>query len=71
MEFLSEEAERGFGYSVSVPFLCRLLSKEILIDSQAAKYSFFKEIPENTIVEHKEFLQTFFRKIKTPLTKRG
>ena len=57
IEYFREVEERGFGYSVSLAFLCELPSGAIItLDDQAEKYDFFKTFPDNTIAEHKEFL---------------
>lgn len=55
-EYPSELTERGFGYSISLVFLCSPLSKEIVLDAGAGDYKFFASLPENTIAEQKEFL---------------
>lgn len=56
IEYPSEKKERGYGYSVSIPFLCKLKSTEIKLDDQVAKSGFFPQLPENTISEQKQFL---------------
>ena len=42
------------GYSLC--FLVHLKSENIKLDEQASAYQFFKEIPENTITEQKNFI---------------
>lgn len=56
-EFHSEVKERGFGYSVTIVFLCHLKTDKFKLDEGAAKFDFFKTLPENTIAEHKTFLE--------------
>ncbi len=55
-EYHSEQKERGYGYSVSLVFLCIPLDKNITLDSHTSKFEFFKSLPENTIAEQKEFI---------------
>lgn len=57
IEYPSETKERGYGYSVSVVFLCEPKDLNIRLDDLVAQYSFFKELPENTISEQKHFLR--------------
>lgn len=56
IEYPSELKERGYGYSVSIPFLCKLKITDINLDDQVAKFGFFHVLPENTISEQKQFL---------------
>lgn len=57
IEYFSEVKERGFGYSVSLAFLCEPLSNNYILDDQAEKLDFFKKIPANTVREHIEFFK--------------
>lgn len=56
LEYPSEQKERGYGYSIALVFLCKPLSDQITLDDQVSHHQFFKEIPENTIIEQKNFL---------------
>lgn len=56
LEYPSEVEERGFGYSVSMVFLCKIGNEELKLDDQVEKFGFFKKLPENTIKEQKSFL---------------
>lgn len=56
IEYFSEAMERGYGYSVGLEMGCRINSGEIKLDDQANEYKYFKEIPENTVKEQREFL---------------
>ena len=56
IEYFSEEKERGFGYSVSLVFLCVPMNSNISLDKGADRHGFFKELPENTIAEVSHFL---------------
>jgi len=56
LEYPTEKKERGYGYSVALSFLCRPLTTKIVLDDQVDDCKFFKELPENTIAETKEFL---------------
>lgn len=60
IEYFSEEAERGFGYTVTLVFLCKLNDLKFVLDNQTSKVGFFKIIPKNTIKEQKKFLNKFF-----------
>jgi len=59
IEYLSEEKERGYGYSVALVFLCEINSGEIHTDSDAKEFGWFDEMPESTIVEQRNFLKDF------------
>ncbi len=59
IEFASEEKARGFGWSVSLAFLCSIASGVPSVNEQASDLSFFTVIPDNTISEQKEFLENF------------
>lgn len=63
IECMSEEGERGFGYSVSFVILCDLISGTPRADEDASEVKAFKELPENLIVEHKEFLNNHWQEI--------
>lgn len=53
IEFLSEESERGYGYSISMVFLCKPSEP---VPAKSDKYTFFKHLPENIIVEQKNVI---------------
>lgn len=57
-EAWSEEKERGFGYSVSMPFLVMPEHYAFQLNSQATEYKFFSELPENIVPEHKQFYES-------------
>ncbi len=58
VEYFSEVKERGFGYTISLAFLCKLPKNfKISLDNQVEKYEFFKVIPKNTILEQKELIK--------------
>ncbi|MFA7301429.1 MAG: NUDIX domain-containing protein [Candidatus Shapirobacteria bacterium] len=57
VEYFSEVTERGFGYTVSLTFLCTLPKNvKITLDDQVTKFDFFKSLPDNTVLEQKEFI---------------
>lgn len=56
LEYFSEEKQRGFGYTISLVFICKTKNSEIQLDDQVEKVGFFKTSPENTIQEQKELL---------------
>lgn len=55
-EYFSEVKERGFGYTVTLVFICEPVGSEFKLDNQARKMSFFKIPPDNTIAEQKKLL---------------
>ena len=58
IEFPSEEKERGFGYSVSLVFLCDLLPGQLQSHAEELReVKVFSELPENMVIEHKIFLE--------------
>lgn len=59
IEYFSEEKERGFGYTVSLVFLCKIRNTKFNLDNQVEKVNYFKTPPANTIKEQKEFLNKF------------
>lgn len=65
LEFFSEEKERGFGYTITLVFLCKPKSTKFKLDDHAEKVDFFKNCPENTILEHKDFLSKHRLTIKS------
>ncbi len=64
MEFFSEEQERGFGYSVSMAFLCDYVSGELRPDDNAAEVRVFQELPDNIIAEQREMLEKHWNEIE-------
>jgi len=56
IEYWSEEKERGFGYSVTLPFLCTTEDTLPSINQDGETIKVFETIPLNTIEEHKKFL---------------
>ena len=57
IEYPSEKKERGFGWSVSLAILCRPESEEFRPDNfNSSEIKVFSELPENMVVEQKEFL---------------
>ena len=65
VEYVSEEKERGFGYTVAMVFLCSLGKDKIDMKSneEASEVSFFKELPDNVIDEQRVFLESVWREI--------
>lgn len=60
IEYFSEEKERGFGYTVSLVFLCNIETGELEIDDQVEKAEFFQTLPDNIIEEQKIFLKKYY-----------
>lgn len=46
----------SFLHTVSIPYLVKILKGHIRLNNQASDYRFFKKIPKNTLIGHKEFL---------------
>lgn len=60
IEYFSEEKERGFGYSISLVFLCNPASTDFKLNEQASEVRFFKSLPPNIVEEHREFIHNYF-----------
>lgn len=63
MEFPSEINERGFGWSVSLGILCYIESGKIRPDENAYEIKEFKELPENMVEEHRDFIKKHWDEI--------
>jgi ADP-ribose pyrophosphatase YjhB (NUDIX family) len=61
IEYLDEVKERGFGYSVSIAFICHLKSEVMELDDQVEKAEFFKDLPKNMIIIQKDFLNKIIK----------
>lgn len=61
LEYLSEKKERGFGYTITLVFICTPKNIEFNLDDQVEKIDFFAIPPENTIQEQKELLTNLFK----------
>jgi len=62
MEFLHFDEMGGYDHPISLAFLCTPDHYDFTLDVQASEYAFFKEIPENTLAEQKEFLRKHLAK---------
>ena len=58
IEYPSEEKDRGFGYTITMAFLCSSAGTEMKPNEQASAIKAFKELPDNMIEEQKAFLQS-------------
>jgi len=58
IEYTSEEKERGFGYTVSIVFLCSILSGELRPNEYASDIKCFKNLPDNLIEEQRQLLES-------------
>lgn len=58
IEVWSEEAERGYGYSVSFPFLAKPKTYDFVLNSQATEHAFFSDLSSNVIPEHRAFYES-------------
>lgn len=57
IEYFDEEKERGFGYAVSIEFLCNLKESVFTLSEQATEAKFFKSLPPNIIHEQEIFIK--------------
>jgi ADP-ribose pyrophosphatase YjhB (NUDIX family) len=62
LEYFSEVKERGFGYTVTLVFLCKAIGTNFHLDDQTEKVGVFKKPPINTIVEQKKLLNKLIYK---------
>jgi len=53
----TEEKERGYGWSIGAAFLCKIVGGKLRGSEQGEDVRVFKDLPENTVVEQKEFLE--------------
>lgn len=56
IEYPSEEKERGFGWSVSIPILCVPKSEEFSVGEGASEVKVFTELPDTMVPEQRTFL---------------
>lgn len=57
IEYHSEEKERGFGYTISLVFACKQIGGEVQLDEGSSEMRGFTELPDNTVIEQKQFLE--------------
>lgn len=67
IEYPSEEKERGFGWTISLPILCTTDESRFVHDEQASEVKTFNKLPSNTISEQYNFLATHWEEIFHPL----
>ena len=58
IEYTSEEKERGFGYTITMVFLCTLDKTKMRPNDEASEIKIFKELPDNMIEEQRHFLES-------------
>jgi len=63
IEYISEERERGFGYTITMVFLCSLNKTDMEPNEEASEIKIFKELPENIIDEQRVFLESIWQEI--------
>lgn len=64
IEYPSEVAERGYGYTVSINLLAETDATTLTLDHQASEARFFTSLPDHTIAEQREFLTAHWDTIK-------
>ena len=57
IEFMNQDEFGGFDHPISLLFLCSPKTQTYKPDEQSESIQFFRRIPNNTIKEHKEFLE--------------
>lgn len=60
LEYFEEGKQRGYGYSVSLVFLCTTKELNFVLDDDVEKINFFQTPPDNTVAEHKNILSVYF-----------
>lgn len=63
IEFPSEEKERGFGYTISMAFLCSTKDSIFRSNEESLGIKIFKKLPSNMVAEQYKFLKPIWRKI--------
>lgn len=58
IEYTSEEQERGFGWTVSLAFLCTVISGELRVNKDASDIKAFRKLPQNLIEEQRNILES-------------
>lgn len=64
IEFPSEEKERGFGYTVSMAFLCSTRDEIFKPDENSDGIKVFKNLPANMVAEQYKFLRLMWPEIR-------
>ncbi|KKR88732.1 MAG: NUDIX hydrolase [Candidatus Yanofskybacteria bacterium GW2011_GWA1_44_21] len=65
IEYPSEQAERGFGWTISIPVLCGTKDVNMRPNNNASDIKIFKEMPKNMIPEQKEFIENHLQFLKS------
>ena len=60
----AEEKERGFGWGISMVFLCSSTGSEMRPNEDASETGIFSKLPGNLIKEQRAFLKPMWDKIK-------
>lgn len=63
IEYTSEEKERGFGYTITMVFLCSLNKTEMEPNEESLEIKMFKELPDNIIDEQCVFLKSVWQEL--------
>jgi len=56
--YLSEEKERGYGYTIGLAFRCQWVAGEPQVNEEGNAAEIFSKLPRKTIVEQEQFLHT-------------
>lgn len=62
IEYQSEEKERGFGYTIGLVFQCHINGGVIKLDEYGSQVKGFRELPDNTVIDQKTFLEQEYLK---------
>lgn len=65
IEFPSEENERGYGYTVSMAFLCFAEGTGLNPNEQSSEIRIFRKLPPNIIREQGLFLGSVWKKVRS------
>lgn len=58
IEYPNEEKEGGFGYTISIAFLCFSDGKDMKSNKDASEVKVFSKLPDNLIEEQRVFLES-------------
>lgn len=58
IEYHSEEKERGYGYTVGIVLECEIVGGEINVSDEGSDLKSFKILPQNIVIDQKEFLES-------------
>ncbi len=57
IEYIHQEKGGGFDHPVGIAFLCQPISQEVRLNDDASEAKYFRDFPEDVVMEQKEFLE--------------